>query len=74
MGPTGTGENKGHWGSVTMASDADKKKFGLPDDSYIVLKGRNHETWNKAVDAEAARGSEIVKFGSRYFSVPRKDK
>jgi hypothetical protein len=72
MGPDGTGENAGHWGSVTMASDEDKKKYNLPDDSYMVLKGRNHETWQKAVAAEAERGSEIKKFGSRYFSVPKK--
>ena len=25
MGPAASGENQGHWGSVTMASDADKK-------------------------------------------------
>ena len=72
MGPDGTGENVGHWGSVTMASYEDKKKYNLPDDSYMVLKGRSHETWQKAVAAEAERGSEIKKFGSRYFSVPKK--
>lgn len=71
LGPTGTGENKGHWGSVTMASEAEKKKFGLPDESYVVLKGRSHETWDKAVKGEADRGFEIKKYGNRYYSVPK---
>jgi hypothetical protein len=50
----------------------DKKKYNLPDDSYMVLKGSSHETWQKAVAAEKERGSEIKKFGNRYFSVPKK--
>jgi hypothetical protein len=72
MGPDGTGENAGHWGSVAPASMEDKKKYNLPDDSYMVLKGSSHETWQKAVAAEKERGSEIKKFGNRYFSVPKK--
>ena len=72
LGATGEGENQGHWGSVTMASEEDKKLHGLPEDSYMLLKGRKHETWNKAEDAEKARGSEIVKRGSRYYSIPKK--
>jgi hypothetical protein len=71
LGPDGTGENAGHWGSVTMASDEDKKMHGLPDDSYIVLKGRKHETWDLADKGEQERGSEIVKRGDRYYSVPK---
>jgi hypothetical protein len=71
LGATGEGENEGHWGSVTMASEQDKKLHGLPDDSYMLLKGRKHETWNKAENAEKARGSEIVKRGSRYYSIPK---
>jgi hypothetical protein len=71
LGATGEGENEGHWGSVTMASEEDKKLHGLPDDSYMLLKGRKHETWHKAEDAEKARGSEIVKRGSRYYSIPK---
>ena len=71
MGATGTGENKGHWGSVAPASTEVKKQYNLPDDSYMVLKGRAHPTWDKADAAEKARGSEIKKFGDRYYSVPR---
>jgi len=74
LGPDGTGENKGHWGSVAMASDEDKKKHGLPDDSYVILKGRKHDTWSKAEQAEKERGSEIIKRGDRYYSVPKGNK
>ena len=70
MGPDGTGENAGHWGSVAPASKEDKQKYKLPDESYVILKGRKHETWQKAVDGEQERGFEIRKFGDRYFSVP----
>ena len=72
LGPDGKDENAGHWGSVTKASAEDKKKYGLPDESYVVLKGRKHETWDKAEEAERERGSEIVKMGDRYYSVPKK--
>jgi len=69
LGPDGKGKNAGHWGSVTKASSEDRKKYGLPDESYVILKGRKHETWNKAEQAERERGSEIVKKGDRYYSV-----
>lgn len=73
MGPTGDGtaENKGHWGSVAPASDAVRSKYNLPDESYMILKGRSHETFFKAVLAEQSRGSKIIKRGNRYFSVPK---
>lgn len=72
-GPTGDGtkENAGHWGSVAMASEADKKKHKLPNESYMILKGKNHETFSKAVAGEEARGFQVVKKGSRYYSVPK---
>lgn len=72
MGPTGTGENTGHWGSVAPAPTAARQQHNLPEDSYVVLKGRSHPTFNKAEAAENARGSEIVKLGDRYYSVPKK--
>jgi hypothetical protein len=71
LGPDGKDENAGHWGSVTRASAEDRKKYGLPDESYVVLKGRKHETWSKAEEAERERGAEIVKKGDRYYSVPK---
>ncbi len=72
MGPDGTGEDAGHWGSVAPASMKEKKEFDLPKESYKILKGRNHETWQKAIDAEQERGFEIKKYGNRYFSMPKK--
>ena len=71
MGPDGTGENKGHWGSVAPASPEATQKYNLPKGSYKVLKGKQHPTWSKAVEAEESRGSEIKKYGDRYYSVPR---
>lgn len=71
MGPNGTGENTGHWGSVAEASPEDRSKYGLPEESYIILKGRSHETWGKAVAGEEERGFEVKKFGTRYYSVPK---
>jgi hypothetical protein len=71
LGPDGKGENAGHWGSVTMASDADKKKHNLPDESYVLLKGKSHKTWELAVKGEEERGFEVKKYGNRYYSVPK---
>ena len=71
MGPNGTGENQGHWGSVAPTSDDERIHRGLPEDSYVVLKGKNHKTFHKAENAENERGSKIVKIGDRYYSVPK---
>jgi hypothetical protein len=71
MGPNGTGENAGHWGSVAPTSDDERMLRGLPEDSYVVLKGKNHSTFNKAEEAEKERGSKIVKIGDRYYSIPQ---
>jgi len=71
LGPDGTGENKGHWGSVTMASEQEKKKHGLPDESYVLLKGKSHKTWDLAVKGEEERGFVVKKYGNRYYSVPK---
>jgi len=64
-------DNTGHWGSVTNASIEDKKKYKLPDESYIILKGKKHRTWNLMEKAEEERGFKIVKHGDRYYSVPK---
>jgi hypothetical protein len=71
MGPNGTGENAGHWGSVAPTSDDERMLRGLPEDSYVVLKGKNHPTFHKAEAAEQERGSKIVKVGDRYYSIPK---
>ena len=59
-----------HWGSVAPTSDDERIANDLPENSYVVLKGKQHETFNKAEAAEKARGSKIEKRGSRYYSVP----
>ena len=71
MGPTGTGENEGHWGSVAPTSKAEQRKYNLPEESYVVLKGKSHETFNKAIAGEEQRGFEVKKFGNRYYSIPK---
>ena len=70
MKPKGTGVNMGHWGSVTETTQAQQKEYDLPTNSFLMLKGRTHPTWNKAVQAEEARGFTVKKIGDRYFSVP----
>lgn len=70
MGPDGTGENAGHWGSVAPVSAEEAQKFGLPEGSYVMHKGQGHPTFHKAVAAEEARGSQIVERGGRLYSVP----
>lgn len=72
MGPDGTGENKGHWGSVAPASPDIIKKYNLSDESYVMLKGRNHPTWDKGVKGENDRGFNVIKLGNRYYSVKSK--
>jgi len=71
MGPTGTGEDAGHFGSVAPTSDDEQMLHGMPQDSYVMLKGKTHETFDKAEKAEKERGSKIVKRGNRYYSVPK---
>jgi GH24 family phage-related lysozyme (muramidase) len=63
-------DNKPHWGSVVPTSKEEQEQFGLPEESYMILKGKSHETYDKAVQGEADRGFRIKKFGDRYYSVP----
>ena len=63
-------ENIDHWGSVVPASDEDKLKYNLPKESYLLVKGKQHKTWDKAIQGEADRGFRVKKFGDRYFSIP----
>lgn len=71
MQPASEGENKGHWGSVTLVSQSLRERLNLPEESYLVLKGKKHKTWNLAKAAEEERGFKIIKLGERYFSVPK---
>jgi hypothetical protein len=79
MGGTGTGINAGHWGSVAPAPQNYVDQYKLPAESYMMLKGVQHPTWYKAVAGEqqhitesAPKGYEIVQYGDRFFSVPKK--
>jgi len=67
-------ENIDHWGSVVPASDEDKLKYNLPEESYLLVKGKQHKTWDKAVQGEEARGFKVEKHGDRYYSIPDPDK
>jgi antitoxin component YwqK of YwqJK toxin-antitoxin module len=65
-------DEAGHMGSVAQLSPEAAKQLGLPEESYLVLKGRKHPTWEQAEQAEASRGFKIIKGpGGRYFSVPK---
>lgn len=64
-------DGKPHWGSVIKTSKEDQEKYNLPEESYMLLKGKSHETWDKAVKGEEDRGFKIEKHGDRYFSVPQ---
>ena len=64
------GPNAEHWGAVAPTSEKERAEFALPEDSYVLLKGRQHETWDLAVQAENDRGYRVVKLGDRYYSVP----
>jgi hypothetical protein len=79
MGATGTGVNANHWGSVAPAPQNYVEQYNLPAESYMMLKGVKHPTWHKAVAGEqqhitesAPKGYEIVQYGDRFFSVPKK--
>ena len=78
MGPTGTGQNAGHWGSVAPAPQQYVDQYNLPAESYMMLKGVQHPTWHKAVAGEmqhttetAPNGYTIRQYGDRFFSVPK---
>ena len=80
MGPTGKGQNAGHWGSVAPAPQQYVEQYNLPAESYMMLKGVQHPTWDKAVAGEmqhktpnAPLGYQIVQYGDRFFSIPKKE-
>jgi hypothetical protein len=71
MGPQKEGgENKGHWGSVVPTPIQYRMDYKLPEDSYMMLKGASHPTFQKGVQGELERGYQVIKIGDRYFSVP----
>ena len=64
------GPNQGHMGSVAPATAEETARYGLPQEAYVMLKGRDHKTWDLAVAGEKERGFKIVELGNRYYSVP----
>ena len=68
-------DSKGKMGSVVKATKEEIKRNKLPPKSYKLLKGSQHETFSKTIEAEHDRGS-VVKKGNdgRYYSVPKDKK
>ena len=68
-------DSEGHMGSVVKATKEEIKRNKLPPKSYKLLKGSQHETFPKTIEAERDRGS-VVKKGDdgRYYSVPKDKK
>jgi hypothetical protein len=62
---------QGHWGSVIGLLSEEAESYGLPTNSYLMLKGKAHPTWGKAVEAEEKRGFKIIRRAGRYWSVPK---
>jgi len=55
-------DTSGHWHSLDPRTG-------------MVLKGRQHETWNKTIEAEKALGNIVVKGpNGRYYSMPKDTK
>ena len=64
-------DGRGHMGSVVRTKPAKARELGLPENSYLLLKGARHETFHKAVEAERKRGFRLQKArDGRYYSVP----
>lgn len=61
----------GHWGTVAPTTEEERKKYNFPADSYIVLKGRKHKTWDLGVQGEEDRNAYVTKRGNRYYSLPK---
>ena len=65
-----TRDATGHMGSVVPTTPEQQRDFGLPENSFMILKGRRHPTFDKAVAGEKRRGFMIREFGGRFFSLP----
>ena len=71
MTPAESGPNKGHMGSVVPTTALEKEMHGFPEESYLIVKGRKHPTFDLAVRGEMERGFKVLKRGTRYYSVPK---
>jgi|GEM_PF-3188010 len=71
LGPKPSGENKGHWPSVVGVPEEERERLNLGSEAYLVLKGRDHATWDLAESAEEERGFQIVEKDGRFYSVKK---
>jgi len=63
-------DKTGHWGSRVKLTEEKREELGLPESSAIILKGKNHKTWDKTVKGEKDAGFKIIRIGNRDYSVP----
>jgi hypothetical protein len=66
-----TRDAEGHMGSVAPTTAEERQQFGLPEESYVMLKGRTHPTWQLGVQGEEERGFKVVQLNGRDYSVPK---
>ena len=62
-----------HWPTRVEIKPEDAKKWGFPEGTGMMLKGKKHKTWELGVKVENDMGYDVVKKGSRYWSIPRKE-
>ena len=71
--PEGTGYDM----ETANEAELERKEGHLPSldpRTGMVLKARNHPTWDLMIKEETKLGNRIIKRGSRYFSVPEAEK
>jgi hypothetical protein len=71
MDPVTEGPNEGHLWTTALLTPEQAAELKLPEGSRLILKGRKHETWDLGVAGEEENGFKVIKFGERYYSVPK---
>lgn len=59
-----------HMQSRLPLTEEEALEFGVPPGSGLILKGRRHPTFDKAIKADEALGFKLIRRGNRYFTVP----
>ena len=62
------------YGSLLRLNDEQLQLTGLPEGSGLILKGKNHPTWNEMLVEEEELGNKIIRKDNRYYSVPKDTK
>lgn len=65
-----TADENGHWPMLAPLAPQDAHDLELPVGAALILKGRQHPTWDVGVAAEYIAGNAVIKKGDRYYSVP----